>query len=384
MSRNIKILTWFNFFTDFKLYAPIAIIYFAQVSGSFALGMSIFSITMISSALLEVPTGVFSDRIGRKKTVVLGAIAATLAAVFYAIGQAFWILVIGALFEGLSRSFYSGNNDALLHGTLAENNQTEKYADYLGKTSKMFQLALAISAVLGGLILIKWNIPVILWLSVIPQIFCVILSSMLIEPQVVFHKSANIYQHLKEALFGFTKNKKLRLLSLSSIVGYGLGEATYLFHSAFFATVWPVWAIPFSKVLSNLGATISFHYSGAVIKRFNIFKILIGGNIYFRIMMTIATVFPTIASPIIVSSGGLLYGIVQVAKNSLMQKEFKQEQRATMSSLNSFAGSIFFGIIAFLIGFLADKFSPAQAILIFQVFQLSLLYIYWRLFKYHN
>ena len=100
--------------------------------------------------------------------------------------------------------------------------------------------------------------------------------------------------------------------------------------------------------------------------------------------MTIATVFPTIASPIIVSSGGLLYGIVQVAKNSLMQKEFKQEQRATMSSLNSFAGSIFFGIIAFLIGFLADKFSPAQAILIFQVFQLSLLYIYWRLFKYHN
>src|SRR3990167_1709082 len=101
MSRNIKILTWFNFFTDFKLYAPIAIIYFAQVSGSFALGMSIFSITMISSALLEIPTGVYSDRIGRRKTMYLGAVSAVCCVIFYAIGTSFIFLVIGALFEGL-------------------------------------------------------------------------------------------------------------------------------------------------------------------------------------------------------------------------------------------------------------------------------------------
>jgi MFS family permease len=68
--KNIRILTWFNFFTDFKLYAPLAIIYFSHVTGSFALGMGIFSITMIASALFEIPTGVFSDRIGRRKTVI--------------------------------------------------------------------------------------------------------------------------------------------------------------------------------------------------------------------------------------------------------------------------------------------------------------------------
>ena len=376
MHKNIRVLTWFNFFTDFKLYAPIAIIYFAQVSGSFALGMSIFSIAMISSALLEIPTGVFSDRIGRKKTM-----SATWCVVFYAIGQSFWILVVGALFEGLSRSFYSGNNDALLYDTLAEKDQTDKYADFLGKTSKMFQLALAVSAIFGGLVLIKWAFPVILWLSVIPQALCLVLAFMLIEPAIQTRRSGNIYQHLKEAYFGFIHNKKLRLLSLSSILGYGLGEATYQFHSAFFATVWPVWAIPFSKVLTNLGATASFHYSGAIIKRFNIFKILIGGNIYFRLMMTVATVFPSILSPIIISSGSLFYGIIQVAKNSLMQKEFKQEQRATMASLNSFAGNIFFGIVAIFIGFSADQLSPAKAIIVLQVLQLSTLYVYWILFK---
>ena len=59
LHKNIKILTWFNFFTDFLLYAPVAIIYFERITGSYALGMSIFSIIMIGSALFEVPTGIF-------------------------------------------------------------------------------------------------------------------------------------------------------------------------------------------------------------------------------------------------------------------------------------------------------------------------------------
>jgi hypothetical protein len=57
LHKNIKLLAWFNFFTDFKLYPPVAIIYFARVSGSYALGMSIFAITQLASAIFEVPTG---------------------------------------------------------------------------------------------------------------------------------------------------------------------------------------------------------------------------------------------------------------------------------------------------------------------------------------
>lgn len=112
LERNIKLLTWFNFFTDFRLYYPIAILYFAQVTGSFALGMSVFGFTQLSQAFLEVPTGVFSDYIGRRKTVILGSIFATLAVVSYSFGIT-WALFLGAFFEGLQRSFYSGNNDAL-------------------------------------------------------------------------------------------------------------------------------------------------------------------------------------------------------------------------------------------------------------------------------
>jgi len=76
LKKNLKLLKWFNFFTDFKLYAPIAIIYFTHITHSYALGASIFAIAQISSAFIDVPAGIFADRIGRKRSIIIGAATA--------------------------------------------------------------------------------------------------------------------------------------------------------------------------------------------------------------------------------------------------------------------------------------------------------------------
>lgn len=380
VSKNIKFLSWFNFFTDFKLYAPFAIIYFSKVTGSFALGMAVFSVAMISSALFETPTGIYSDLIGRKKTIVFGAAAAVLYSLFYAIGQSFWILVVGAVFEGLSRSFYSGNNDALLYDTLSETKTESRYSEVLGKTSAMFQLALAISAVIGGF-LASWSFPFIMWFSVIPQIFCFLISLYFVEPAVKTEKSGNVYQHLQQAVENFKKNKKLRMLSISSISGYAFGEAAYNFQSAFYNMLWPVWAIGLAKTLSNFGATVSFYYGGKIIKKFGAIQTVIADNLYNRVVNIAMTAVPNILSPFFMSTTSFFYGATSVAKSHLLQKEFKDAQRATMGSLNSFAGSIMFGILAIILGYVADKITPAKALLVLNLFQIVNLYLYWKVFK---
>jgi MFS family permease len=81
---NIRVLNWFAFLIDFRLYGPFAIIYFAQVSGSYTVGMAVFSVVSISSALLEMPTGILSDRLGRRKTVILGAFFGVLSVASFA------------------------------------------------------------------------------------------------------------------------------------------------------------------------------------------------------------------------------------------------------------------------------------------------------------
>lgn len=383
ITKNIKILRWFNFFTDFSLYSPIAIIYFAQVTGSFALGMSIFSATMISSAIFEVPTGIYSDYIGRKKTVSFGAFFSLLSVVFYALGVSYWILLIGAVLEGLSRSFYSGNNNALLYDTLTEMKKQDNFHDYLGKLSAMFQIALAVSAIIGSIIA-NWSLSFVFWLSVIPQLICLILSFQLVEPEVHKKESTNIYAHLKESLRQFIKNRKLSYLSLASIISYGIGEASFYFQSAFVQTLWPIWAIGFAKTASYIGGAVSFSLSGRLINRFKAINLLIASNIYNRVINIFSLLFPTVFSPAIMSTSSLFYGVSTISKNLLLQKEFTDHQRATMGSINSLGGSLFFGVYAVLLGLFADQIGPAKALLISNFLSFIVLYLYFHLFHHEK
>ncbi len=379
LQKNIKLLTWFNFFSDFKLYAPIAIIYFSRVSHSYALGAAVFSIAYITSAIIDVPAGLFADRIGRKKTIVIGALAAILFAIFYAIGTSFWFLAIGAIFEGLSRAFYSGNNQALLHNMLAEESLADDYHLYSGKLDAMFQASLAVSALVGSLIA-SWSFPILMWLSVIPQLICFGISLQIIDAKVVTEHSRNIMADLKEAITLFIHNPKLRLLNLTGILSFGVGETGYQFQAAFYNLLLPIWAVGLAKTSSNLLAFIGFRISGRVINRFKAVKVLFFGEIYSRIANFIALLFPTILSPFIMSTTSLFHGTSTTASSSLLQKEFSDNQRATMSSLNSFGGSLFFGIFAYIVGLFADKIGPTQTLIWVQIIYLPTLYFLWKLY----
>lgn len=379
--KNIKTIKLFNFFSDFRLFTPIAILYFAEITGSYALGMSIFSVIMLSSAVFEVPTGIFSDKVGRKKTMLLGAIASASAIILYAVGGNYITLLAGAVMNGLSRSFYSGNNDALLYDTLLQENKSGRFHDFLGHTSSMFQLALAISALTGSIIA-SISFSLVVWLSVLPQIICIFLSFQIIEPTIHDKKgSGNIYKHLSDAIREFIHNRKLRLISLTDIMRYGIGEASFHFNSAFVATLWPIWAIGFSKTLAFAFGSVSYRYSGRLIDRFGPHRLLMISSLYNRLANIIAFSFPTVLSPIIMNSTSLLYGVSSVSTNSLLQREYSKEKRATLDSLNSFGGSIFYALFAIIIGLIADLFGVIIALLFAQLASLPVLYIYYILYR---
>ena len=133
--RNLKLIAWFNFFVDFRLASVVLVLYFQKITGSFVAAMSLYSITSITSAIAEVPTGIFSDLMGRKKTMVTGCVFVLAAFILYALGINFWILALGALIEGIGLSWFSGNNEALLHDSLKESGDGDYFDEYLGKTS---------------------------------------------------------------------------------------------------------------------------------------------------------------------------------------------------------------------------------------------------------
>lgn len=379
MERNIKLLALFNFFTDFKLYSAILVLYYVKVTGSFSLAMSIYSVVYISAAIFEVPTGVFSDKIGRKTTLSLGALSALIAAVVTAIGLHYWFLFVGAIFAGLSRSFFSGNNDALLHDSLKALKREHQFDHYLGRISAMFQAALTVGAVLGSVVA-HWSFTWVMWLSVIPQGICFLLSIFITEPPRYTKQSTNIFVHLSSAVSLLWKNKNLRKLGINQIVGFGIGEAAFEFKSAFIATLWPIWAVGFAKMMSFVGGGISFWYSSALIRKFGAGKLMLYEAIINRFINTVSLVFPTVASPAVMSSTSFFYGATEVASCSLMQKDFTDHERATLASVTSLGGSVFLSVFAVLLGWVADRFSPAGALLFAEICMLPRVFLLWSMY----
>jgi MFS family permease len=380
--RNIRLLSAFSFCNDFRVYAPIIVVYFAQETGSLALATLVFSITKIASSAFEVPTGVFSDFLGRKLTIVLGQVASTAAIACFAFGHGFGWLAAGAVMEGLAFALFSGNNDALLFDTLKSENIEAQFPEWHGRVSATFQLALAVSAAIATVALwwlsLRWMFVLTLPVAAAGVVFAALLT----EPQR--HGDAiptNIFAHLREAVAGFNRDVRLRELSLASMLGFALGESKHMFHPVFFALFWPAWALGLAGVAVHGLASLGFRIGGPVVRRFGELRVLVGGNFASILIGAGAVLVPTIASPGIISSSSILFGPAMVAQSSLMQKAFTDSQRATMSSLISLGGNILFAAAVFAIGAVADRIGARFALLGAEILTIPVTLLYWRLYR---
>lgn len=379
--KNIKLLSWFYFFLDFKLYSAVLVLYFSEVTGSFAFGMSIYSVIFLSQAILEVPTGIFSDMVGRKITFVLGMICSIFAVLSYGLANGYWILMLGGVLEGASRSFFSGTDEATLHDSLKEVGKDSEFLHHQGRISSMDQLGLGLSAALGGVVAYFTSYKLIIFLTLIPQTLALLTCLRFLEPKIFTRNESNVFSHLKTALREFRRNRKLRYLSLSDVYRFAIGESVFLFRPAFYALFWPVWAIGLAGTISYLVASLGFYFAGPVAKRFSAFKLLIGEVLLNRLINFTGLLFPSVLSPAIMTMTAIPYGPSHVALRTLMQKEFTDKQRATMGSLNSLLSNILFAIFAYGLGTLADQLGPSNGLLVLNILMLLVVVLYWKAFK---
>ncbi len=136
--------------------------------------------------------------------------------------------------------------------------------------------------------------------------------------------------------------------------------------------------------MSFIGGSISFYFAGPIIQKFKALNTVIINSAVSRLLNLLALIFPTIASPAIMSATSLAYGSSEVAKNTLLQKEFSDEQRATLGSINSLAGSILFGIVSFGLGLFADKIGPLKALIIINILLIIPILLLWKLFHHER
>ena len=67
----------------------LAVVLFQKITGSYAFALGVFAISTVSQSIAEVPTGIISDKLGRKKTMIMSAVFELLASLFFALSGTF-------------------------------------------------------------------------------------------------------------------------------------------------------------------------------------------------------------------------------------------------------------------------------------------------------
>jgi len=176
---------------------------------------SVFSLGVV---LLELPTGLIADLVGRKHSLALGSLFAALGFFVYGSFPVFWVFLAGELLIALGISLISGANSALLFDILKREGRADDLQKVRGQVRAVKLVTLALSAQLGSWIAVKWGLNVPLLLMAIPGILATLVVS-----QIPESKNTNKGKpQLKLALQGLLilKNPQIRRLAFSSIGVY--------------------------------------------------------------------------------------------------------------------------------------------------------------------
>ena len=355
MLRNIRLLYIHNFLTDFCPQWPFLVIYFSDITGSYTNAMSVMALETLAAALFDIPTGIFSDRMGRRLTMASGSLCCALALVCYAWARGISMLCVGAVLTGLGQCLFSGNNNALLYESLQSEGLENKYHHYRGGSGSMFQLALSLSAFLS-IWLSHFGLQTVFICAIAPQVIGIFVSLLFQEPRSRTQIRQKGFLIFKQACIKTWENPHLLGLVIARSISYGAGEAKFKFQSAFVNSLWPIWAVGLYRGMNHALSFVGFRMAGRLIERFGGAYVFVARDIYWFVTQMLALALNTFISPLMLLSGAFFFGPGEVASDHLMQKEFTNEERATMGSVASFITSMIFALIAVGIGIISDHF----------------------------
>jgi predicted MFS family arabinose efflux permease len=142
----------YKLLADFLLIVPVMVPLYRD-GGLTA--TEIFTVQAIYSALqllCEVPSGYLADVMGRKRTLVLGAVLFVAGLCLYAVAHGFWTFALAEAVLGVGGGMRSGTDSALLYDTLKERGRTHTYTEIEGRAESLTRVGTAISSVLGGVL----------------------------------------------------------------------------------------------------------------------------------------------------------------------------------------------------------------------------------------
>ncbi|MBW2993465.1 MFS transporter [Candidatus Woesearchaeota archaeon] len=355
--RNIPLLYLYSFLLK-RVITPIIIIYFLFNNLNYTQIGILAAITSIVWFATEVHGGIFADIHGKKYSLMLHSIFGMLTMFFYYIGNSFSLFIVASIMYGLAGAFISGTRNALLYDTLSQLDRTSDFKKHNGRML-LFSHTFNAIVLLFIPVIYTYNTKLPFLIGIGFFLASLVTSLFFIEPPLTrkSKKTLSAYNiKLFESIKEIWANKKLiQILILTTIT------AAFVFvGSKFIQPLLQITGRPiiyfgivyfFMRIIKGIGAEINHRIE----KRFGTRALLFIGIVSLILGLTgfaFGTVYVVIGIAAVLIT--FAEGFNRMTFEDELNKNIKSENRTTILSISSLSNELFFAVLVFTFGIVAD------------------------------
>ncbi|MGL1893252.1 MAG: MFS transporter [Spirochaetaceae bacterium] len=222
IARNIPLLFAMQIFRWFLMIMPTIVLFFQEN------GLSLFQVMVVQASfslsmfLFEIPSGYFSDKIGRKITIIVGLLFSTIGMYLFGLAPGFWNFILAEVLLGIGSSFLSGTDSSLLYDTLLELKDEKNHYKTEGLYMSIASYSEGIASIIGGIIAV-YSMKMNFYIEGTLEAIAFILAFFLIEPKIKREGTSSLtFSHfIKDIKSTFSNSKTLYLVTYGAFSGLG-------------------------------------------------------------------------------------------------------------------------------------------------------------------
>ena len=359
----------------FKIKEQLSKLYLSSVLGNFSLtgawvailaarGYSLVEIGIaetvfhITSLIFEIPSGVLADVFGRKKMLIVSSIMQMIGNIVMIFSNNLSMVCLSIAFHALSYNFSSGTGDALAYDSLKLAKMEEKFEKYESNQLIIYRLCSGISTLCAGFALFI-GYKIAYGTGLITGIIQILILFSLHEVYAANSQNDKESQTIRKLIACFKESiiflkgvkKIIGLMMCNSLVGALDILLLFFLQAKLLEKGIPEWGLGLALLFMEMGGVVG----SKLILKFP--KLSYKWVFAITISFVLAGVLAEHSSwYLIVAVGGFVSAVgddaLQVRTNAILQNMFPSEQRATLTSVESFTFSIIMIVLSPLAGFI--------------------------------
>ena len=313
------------------------------------------SIYYLSVVVLEVPSGYFSDSIGRKTTLLISSLGFCLAYILFAFGSTFVVLTAAQFLLACGMAFRSGTSTVFHYESLKALGKAEEYGDREAQVYKRSFLFSGIAILAGGALGI-FNLRFGYVLSLITAAAGLFFVFRFQNP-TSNEKSFTLLKQLKACL-SYLKNRQLRWLFVYGLCLFILMHVPYEFYQPYLKILEtktvsiPLNAALLSGIIYALTRVIASWFAGKSVRfaeRFGLIAMLSTAFIWEVLVIGIMGSVLHYGIIAIILMRSVPMALTKAPINATVTPQIQAGQRATYLSIQSLTNRMGFAFTLLLI-----------------------------------